>query len=197
MKRTFFFCSVLLGAALGAVGQNNSPRTLIGNDPEEITGFGSVLFSFASLDGDLSTLTGGGGAVLFDNTFFIGGYGLGMTGNKEFEIENDTYSSSFGHGGFWLGYIIRPSDLLHLGIDTKLGWGGITTKSDALNGGEVDDDVFVFNPQLFGEVNIAYWFKLNAGVGFQKTVGVDDDFFDASDFDSPTFNISLVFGWFN
>lgn len=177
--------------------QNSKPKTLIGNDPEDISGFGSVLFSFTSIDGELSTLTGGGGAVLFDNTFFIGGYGLGLTGNKEFQLNGDAYSSSFGHGGFWLGYNIKPSNLLHFGVDTKLGWGNITTKSDALSNGEVKDDVFVFSPQFFGEANIAYWFKVNAGVGFQKTIGVDKDYFDASDFDGPTFNISLLFGWFN
>jgi len=195
MKRTIYF--VLIIGSIHAFAQNERPKTLIGNDPEEISGFGGVLFSFTTIDGDLSTLTGGGGAVLFDNSFFIGGYGLGLTGNKEFEIENDNYSTSYGHGGFWMGYIIKPTNLLHLGVDTKLGWGEITTKSTALVDGKDRDDVFVFNPQLFGEANISYWFKVNAGIGYQKTIGVDNDFFDGSDFDGPTFNISLLFGWFN
>ncbi len=176
--------------------QDSRPKTLIGNDPEEISGFGGVLFSFTTIDGDLSTLTGGGGAVLFDNSFFVGGYGVGLTGNNVKEIGGNEYSTSFGHGGFWLGYNIRPSDLVHFGIDTKLGWGSITTKSAALIGDE-EDDVFVFNPSGFIEANISYWFKINAGVGFQKTVGIDSDFYGASDFDGPSFNISLLFGWFN
>ncbi|GAB4233278.1 MAG: hypothetical protein Tsb0034_06440 [Ekhidna sp.] len=179
------------------MAQDSKPKTLIGGNPEDISGFGAVLFSFTSIDGELSTLTGGGGAVLFDNTFFIGGYGLGMTGNKEFRIGTDNYSSSYGHGGFWLGYNIQPSNLLHLGVDTKLGWGNITTKSNAIADGRVEDDVFVFSPSVYGEANIAYWFKVNAGLGFQKTIGVDDDYFDTSDFDGPTFSISLLFGWFN
>lgn len=195
MKRTILLLSMLV--SISAFAQDTRPKTLIGNDPEEISGFGGVLFSFTTIDGELSTMTGGGGAVLFDNTFYIGGYGLGLTGNKEVQIAGDTYSSSFGHGGFWMGYNIKPSNLLHLGIDTKLGWGNITTKSNALVDGEVKDDVFVFSPQVFGEANIAYWFKVNAGVGFQKTIGVDSDYFDASDFDGPTFSISLLFGWFN
>ena len=117
-------------------------------------------------------------------------------GNKDFQITGENYSSSFGHGGFWLGYSIKPSNLLHLGIDTKLGWGNITTKSNALAEGEIKDDVFVFSPQVFGEANISYWFKVNAGVGFQKVIGVDN-YFESSDFDSPSFSISLLFGWFN
>ncbi|MFK7954021.1 MAG: hypothetical protein AB8B73_14330, partial [Ekhidna sp.] len=75
MKLTFFILSIALSAF--AYSQNDRPKTLIGNDPENISGFGSVLFSFTSIDGELATLTGGGGAVIFDNTFFVGGYGLG------------------------------------------------------------------------------------------------------------------------
>ena len=195
MKRTLTI--LLLMATIMAHAQKEKPKTLIGNDPEDISGFGGVIFSFMPIDGGLSTLTGGGGAVLFDNTFFIGGYGLGLAGNKEFDLNGTEYSTSFGHGGFWMGYNIKPDDLLHLGVETRLGWGNITTKSTATNEAVNEDDVFVFNPQFFGEVNVAYWFKVNAGVGYQKTIGVDNDFFDATDFDGPTFGISLLFGWFN
>lgn len=196
MKRTLLIALIAV-AFLSVNAQDSRPKTLIGNDPEEISGFGGVLFSFTTIDGSLSTLTGGGGAVLFDNIFYVGGYGLGLTGNKEQTIEGENYSTSYGHGGFWLGYNIRPDDMIHFGVDTKLGWGSITTKSNALVDGEETDDVFVFNPSGFVEANISYWFKINAGVGFQKTIGVDSDYFKSSDFDGPSFNISLLFGWFN
>lgn len=195
MKRTLLILTTLL--SLTAIAQNERPKTLIGNDPEDISGFGGVLFSFMPIDGNLSTLTGGGGAILFDNTFFIGGYGLGLTGNHEFNDGGTDLTSSFGHGGFWIGYVIKPDDLLHFGVDTKLGWGGVTTKSRVTNQTVAEDDVFVFNPQFFGEANIAYWFKINASIGFQKTIGVDNIYFDGGDFDGPTFGISLLFGWFN
>ena len=195
MKRTLLLLSLIL-TFYSLMGQDSRPKTLIGNDPEEISGFGSVLFSFTSIDGSLSTLSGGGGAVLFDNTFFLGGYGLGLTGNSEQIIDGENYSSSYRHGGFWLGYIIRPEDLIHFGVDSKLGWGSIKTKSSSLPENVVDD-VFVFSPSGFVEANISYWFKVNAGVGFQKTIGVENDFFKASDFDGPVFNLSLHFGWFN
>lgn len=188
---------VLIGISFSVIGQNNKPKTLIGNDPEDISGFGGVLFSITTINGDLSTMTGGGGAVLFDNAFYVGGYGLGLTGNDVLEIDGVDYSTSFGHGGIWLGYNIRPSDLIHFGVDTKLGWGSITTKSVALTDGDDEDNAFIFSPSGFVEANISYWFKVNAGVGFQKTIGVDSDFYGASDFDGPTFNISLLFGWFN
>ena len=173
---------------------SQSPKTLIGNDPEEISGFGATLFSFTPIDGQLATLTGGGGAVLFDNTFFIGGYGLGMAGDRKIDIEGVEHKAHYGHGGFWLGYIFRPVEVLHLGVETKLGWGEIKYRTSGLD--PENDKVFVFSPQMTGEVNLSYWLKMNAGVGFQKTVGVDNFFFSKSDFDGPTFSIALLFGWF-
>ncbi|MEQ9402248.1 MAG: hypothetical protein RIM99_01575 [Cyclobacteriaceae bacterium] len=192
MKRTLTL--ILIATSLGVFAQRKTPKTLIDTDPEEISGFGASLFSFMPIDGELSTLTGGGGAVIFDNTFFIGGYGLGMSGDRKINVEGTDYTANFGHGGFWLGYIMKPVEMLHLGVETKLGWGEIKYKSAGLD--PVNDKVFVFSPQLIGEVNLAYWFKMNAGVGLQKTIGVDEFYFDKSDFDGPTFSISLLFGWF-
>ncbi len=193
MKGTFII--LMLGTTLVLHAQRNSPKTLIDTDPEDISGFGAALFSFTPIDGQLATLTGGGGAVIFDNTFFIGGYGLGMSGDRMVTVEGQDYSAHYGHGGFWLGYIIDPVELLHLGVETKLGWGQIRYSSDGID--PPNDKVFVFSPQLFGEVNLAYWFKLNAGLGYQKTVGVDSFAFGKTDFDGPSFSISLIFGWFN
>ena len=193
MQKLIF--TLLMGTSLFAFSQR--PKTLIGNDPENISGFGGVIFSFMPIDGKLSTLTGGGGAVLFDNTFFIGGYGLGLTGNNDVTFEGEDFTSSFGHGGIWLGYNIKPDNLIHMGVETKLGWGEVSTKSIASNQTVNTDDVFIFNPQFYGEANIAYWFKVNASVGYQKTIGVDSQFYDSTDFDGPTFGISLLFGWFN
>lgn len=189
--------TLCIASTFSVSAQNSRPKTLIGNDPEDISGFGGVIFSFMPIDGDLSTLTGGGGAVLFDNTFFVGGYGLGLNGNHEVTIEGEDFTSSFGHGGFWLGYNIKPDNLIHMGVETRLGWGEVSTKSRASNSTVNKDDVFVFNPQFFGEANIAYWFKVNASIGYQKTIGVDSRYYDPTDFDGPTFGISLLFGWFN
>lgn len=188
---------MLIGGVVISKAQDKRPKTLIGNDPEEISGFGSALFSFTTIDGSLSPMTGGGGAVLFDNSFYIGGYGLGLTGNIEHNIGGEVHSSSYGHGGFWLGYNIQPDELVHFGIDTKLGWGSITTKSNSIIEDRITDDVFVFSPSGFIEANISSWFKVNGSLGLQKTIGVDKTYFKSSDFDGPTFGITLLFGWFN
>jgi hypothetical protein len=195
MKRTFTL--LLFLATAFTYAQNDRPKTLIGNDPEDISGFGGVLFSFTPIDGELATLTGGGGAILFDNTFFVGGYGLGMTGNRKITVAGENYTTSFDHGGFWLGYVIKPNDLVHFGVDAKLGWGEILSRPSGLGISENVDNVFVFYPQANVEANIAYWFKVNAGLGFQKTIGVDDFHYKSSDFDGVAFSMSLLFGWFN
>ena len=95
MKQTFTF----LFLALVLMAHSQSPKTLIDTDPERISGFGSALFSFMPIDGKLAVLTGGGGAVIFDNTFFVGGYGLGMSGSRDISVDNIDYNTHFGHGG--------------------------------------------------------------------------------------------------
>ena len=179
---------------LGVLAANaqNTPKTLIDTDPDDISGFGAALFSFTNIDGELATLSGGGGAVIFDNTFFIGAYGLGMSGNRRITVNGEELNAHYGHGGFWLGYNINPVELFHLGVETKLGWGKIKYASRP----ELNDKVFVFSPKLTGEVNLSYWMKMNAGIGYQKTIGVDEFHFSQTDFDGPTFSISLLFGWF-
>lgn len=196
MKRTLVF--ILILNSFASVSQSTKPKTLITTDPEQISGFGALLFSFTPIDGQLATLTGGGGAAIFDNTFFIGGYGLGMSGDREVTVEGIDYRVDYGHGGIWLGYIMKPVELFHLGVESKFGWGRVRYRSvNGVDPQPADDQVFVFYPQLTGEVNLAYWFKLNAGVGYQKTVGIDNFAFTNTDFDGPAFSVSLIFGWFN
>ena len=193
MKRTLL--SIFLASfVILANAQRNSPKTLIDTDPDEISGFGASLFSFTPIDGQLATLSGGGGAVIFDNTFFLGAYGLGMSGDRKVTVEGQDYNMHYGHGGFWLGYIIDPVELFHLGLETKLGWGQIKYRTSGID--PANDKVFVFTPKLTGEINLAYWFKMNAGIGYQKTIGVDNFAFSKADFDGPSFSISLLFGWF-
>jgi hypothetical protein len=104
----------------------------------------------------------------------------------------------YGHGGFLLGYIIKPNDLIHFGISSKLGWGEIEfyEQLPGDNNFRSDDNVFVVHPQVEAEVNFTRWFKVNVGVGYSKAIGVDNVFYDSGDFDGTAIGVSLLFGWF-
>ncbi len=172
------------------------PDVLIGNDYESISGFGGVFISLSSLGGDFVSYTGGGGAVLLDNAFYFGGYGMGLNDDKRVVVEGAEYDVDFGHGGFLLGYNIKPERLVHLSISTKIGWGTLDYNAFDPNVDGFEDQVFLIYPQLEAEFNMTHWFKVNVGAGYQQVVGVDDFFYDESDVSSPAFGIAFLFGWF-
>lgn len=190
-----------------------------------VSGFGSYFIGFSSLYGDVAVYNGGGGAVLLNQSVYFGGYGLGLStrhGVESITLEDydghyetyDDLNTKFGHGGFWIGYLHKSYKPVHFGASTKIGWGSIALENDYVdpNFNEysyyqiVTDNVFVINPQVEVELNLLRWFKINASAGWQFVTGVDKtytneagesvQFFKASDFNKPMFNLAFMFGGF-
>lgn len=208
----------------GVIAQeNDEPRYLLtGRDGKvHVSGFGAPIVGFSSVEGNFAVYNGGGGAVLLNQTFYAGVYGMGLStehSRDEFTLLNSqnqkiTYTdlhTNFGHGGFWLGYIHKPERAVHFAASTKLGWGSIALTEQEYGVDKYDnvvtDNVFVVNPQLEVEMNLLRWFKMNIGAGYQFVTGVDKTykdisgnrvrFFDAADFSQPQLTVSLLFGGF-
>ena len=172
-----------------------TPKTLAGNTNLWISGFGGPLVEFSSLVGNSAVGAGGGGAALFGNRFFIGGYGVGMTVSNVSLPGFTNASVSFGHGGLWTGFIIKPVSLVHGGISSKFGWGEISV-FETLAPGQAFDQVFVVQPQAEVELNVTHWFKFNVGLGYRWVSGIDNTAIAASDIDSMTGTLTFIFGWF-
>ena len=102
--------------------------------------------------------------------------------NYHYDYGNINYSEqiSFGHGGFWLGYIHHSQAPIHAGISTKLGWGSIdlnSTNKKYFDQREYRDNVFVAIPQIEAEFNFFKWMKLNVGVGYRFVAGIDKNYY--------------------
>jgi hypothetical protein len=169
-------------------------RTLFQNDsPVRISGFGGPNVEFSSFGkDDLAVSVGGGGALLVNNRFFIGGYGQGMATYhymKDFRTYDPVnkkwtdYSEkrvNFGHGGFLIGGIFRPEDAVHYGISSKIGWGEISLIEDEYREERYQpyftDQVFVLTPQIEIEANLARWLKVNVGVGYRIVTGINRNY---------------------
>lgn len=223
--KSFIFTSLLL---LGALSQSVNAQDvekrefLFGGDkPLRISGFGAPIIEFSSVAGDFSVSTGGGGAVLFNQCFFIGGYGLGTVNTgpenftlqiREFDLDIHTYTNlrrMFGHGGLWLGYIHNSHKAIHMAVSTKIGGGAVGYYDFDFNNWNTDlgwDAVFVFTPQVEIEMNLLKWFKVNVGVGYRLVSGINEtytnadgeeqSYFRSTDFSSPQASVSLMFGGF-
>ena len=200
MKRIFFLVIIPLYTSQLMAQINEEPQVLLGSGFESISGFGGFIMEFSSIDGKTSVSTGGGGAVLFNQVFYFGGYGLGHISEYGYLNPSDTMVNAdlgLGHGGFWIGIISKPKKLIHFDFSTKLGWGSIslyereTTFRTILN-----DKIFAVTPQIETEINIAHWFRLNGGLGYRFVTGVNNPEFEPMDFNSPEFSLSFLFGWY-
>jgi hypothetical protein len=198
MKHFLPLLTAILLCSSSLIAQQDAPQTLVGNGVESVSGFGGLILQFSSIDGDAAVFTGGGGAVLFNRQFYFGGYGLGLSSDVKVDIEGASYDLDYGHGGFYMGYIFAPEKLTHWAFSTKLGWGQANLRNiSQFVGPNYSDNTFSITPMIEGELNITNWFKINAGIGYQYTVGVDKDLFDNSAFNSPSVGLSFLFGWFN
>jgi len=163
-----------------------------------VSGFAGVLNEFSTFDKDFAFSMGGGAALLIDQKFFFGAYGLGLT-TRHIEdytwyddylkknIDKYDLYTRFGHGGFWLGYIHKAEKAIHWGANLKLGWGSysITDKrypdeTYKWENYEIDN-VFVVTPQVDLDMNLLKWMRLNVGVGYRWVSGVNKTY----KFDDP------------
>jgi len=232
-RKDFLFTLLTAGMIISTLstkvlGQDDyAPKYLLQNKLGEVhvSGFGSYIIGFSDVDGSFAVYNGGGGAVLLNQTFYFGGYGMGLsTSHKHDPVsilgrDNQVYDyddlyTTFGHGGFWLGYLHNSYKPVHWGVSTKLGWGSVDLNRRQSYPDSPDftydyfssDNVFVVNPQFEVEMNMLKWFKINASAGYQFVTGVnqtytapdgtDRKFFTSSDFSSPMVNLSFVFGGF-
>ncbi|MEA3480150.1 MAG: hypothetical protein U9R60_18345 [Bacteroidota bacterium] len=192
----------------------------------KVSGFGGIPVEFSSVMNNFAVSVGGGGAVIFNQAFYIGGYGMGLSTDHRMTLErysttleeNISYNNrrvNFGHGGFWIGYLHQSYKTIHFNVSAKLGWGEVslfeTTTYRGYDEHFAGDNCFVFIPQIEAELNLLKWFKINFGLGYRIVSGlnrtylylpegaidpIEKQYYDNKDFNSVTGTVTLVFGWF-
>ena len=225
MKKLIALFTIAFVANL-ANAQEEDYRTIFGNsdNPSSVSGFGAVALDFGSINGDFALMMGGDGAVLFNRSFYVGGYGRGLVTQLTYEYSKfgslgfREYSeqAAFGHGGLLVGYVFNPTKPFHFGISGKFGMGGIGLY-DRNNYNYYDKGtdyislapVYVLTPQADFEMNLTNWFKFRASAGYQWVSSeslnyltqedgniIEKELLNSSDFSTPTFSLGFVFGWF-
>lgn len=214
---TFILIAFFAISSLNAQDQGEM-RYLFGNKDFQISGFGAPIIEFSSYDGNFAVYNGGGGAAIFDNKFFIGGYGMGMSTQPNFpnaysesgNLNSDQLKVSFGHGGLWLGYNFLPTNPIHFVVSLKAGGGVasvIDTEFDFQDYEQYIDYVGVIKPQVDVEMNLLRWFKIGFGAGYRYVAGVGNStyfnedgeevrYFDKDEFNAPYASITFLFGGF-
>ncbi len=208
---------------LNAQEESEMKYIFTGEKKIKVSGFIGPIMEFSAIQNDFAFFMGGQGALIFNQKFYFGGYGEGLTTRHYSDYwiydkyTGDFYSTdgyiSFGHGGFLLGYIHKSNKPIHFGISSRIGWGAINTfpiKEIEPYYYEYDDShkdhVFVAIPQIEVEFNFTKWFKVNAGIGYRIVAGIDKEIifddknskmiYDKKDFNKPQGTITLCFGFF-
>lgn len=178
-----------------------------GKEKIEVSGFAAPIMGFSAIGDEFAFFMGGGGAVLLNQTFYIGAFGEGLTTSHFMETVGNPGKITFGYGGFWLGYIHQSRKPVHFGVSTRLGWGsinfnehdyGINYQPDEL----YLDNVFILVPQVEAEFNFFKWMKLNVGLGYRVVAGINkklghpEPIYDKKDFNKPQATLTLCFGYF-
>jgi len=211
----FSLIIMLLVFALNARSQNE-PKYLFEKSKLSVSAFGAPYAEFSMLNDQFAFTGGGGAALIFNNSFFIGGYGAGLVTHHYRSgldsvvlIKNPRIS--FRHGGLWLGYAFKANSLVHAAISAKVGWGNISLYDSGTDpdyeGNKAQDRVMVITPQVEIELNITSWLKLNVGAGYRIVAGIDKayrfkdsqteiKYYNSKDFNSPVGTISLLIGGF-
>ncbi len=174
---------------------------LIGSDLK-VGGFGGPFVEIGTLANKFAVMTGGGGAVLFNRSFFIGGFGQGLSNdifyNIPFEGRRERMKLEVGMGGIWTGYSVPASKVVHFIGQAKLGFGAaqlVPDNLDIVTGDNYAQENFVaLCPQAGMEVNLAPWFRLSIEAGYRYFGGVD---LPSVDNLSGVYGaLTLRFGWF-
>jgi hypothetical protein len=218
---------VLLTASTALFSQEK-PQTeyLLDMKKVKISGFGNTFSELSMVDGNAAYSSGGGGAFLFNYKYFFGIYSHDLvSGHRREDIYPATHNPSinpmapsfvhnrirFNHGGLWFGYIHNPHKLFHWGGSIKTGLGSIGLFDRDIDFRDFDDHhrdwVGVVTPEIDVEVNVARWFKINAGIGYRMVYAVNNStytnslgesvrLFKSSEFSSPTATIKFMFGSF-
>jgi len=201
--RYLMFVIMLFAFAANLAAQEE--ETLFKGDFEK-GGFGGPVVKFTSIKNQGAIMVGGRGGWIINHSLALGGGGYGVVTEVDapagvLPLEGPL-DIEFGYIGFEVEYIIHPKSLLHFSIYTLAGGGatnfvkdvGPVTESNE-QAGETDF-LFVLEPAVNAELNITTWFRLNAGVSYRLTSGVNQVGLDESDFSGMTATLTFKFGKF-
>lgn len=168
-------------------------------DPDskpEAGGFGSIMTSFRSLDGNLAIYSGGGGGFIV-NDFRIGVFFNGLTNSfSKQDTSSTSYKLGCSYGGLWLGYPILKDKPFHMVADLKISYGN--TRLINTNWEQISNGSFLGIAPSFGvEYEISEVFLISGGVEYHYSYfPTAPTYYTASSFSSPGIYLSIKLGTF-
>ena len=172
-------------------------------------GYGAPVVSVGKLNGEITVFTGGQGALVLNHNFIIGGAGYGLVNRINISESGTPEDSSrylnMGYGGIQLGYIIAPSQLVHIKVTSLFGIGAMGShgKVDFWDEDHNEDDFdvysdvfFVLQPTISLELNVAKFCRLDIGATYRYSSEFEFESLKTGDLDGLELKMALNFGLF-
>ena len=172
-------------------------------------GYGAISFGYSKIDNSDAFVGGVRGGFIFDHKFAIGLAGYGFINNLDdhhyHDPIKDDYYLAGGYGGLLLEPIIAGKSPVHVSVPVILGIGGVS-QIDGYWDWDWDDEghyheigsdlIFVFEPGIDLEFNLARHFRLAASASYRLTSDIELYATDADALRGFQFGLTFKFGKF-
>jgi hypothetical protein len=177
---------ILVGAASVMQAQDSTKFRIAG-------GFGGPMVNVASITSKPALSIGGGGAMVFSNGLFVGGFGMGTSDLVTVKSTIADYKLQSEYGGLWLGYSKRVHKRYRMSASLKSGFGAVKL----VNSGQKQlfyDDIFVLTPEISVSRRLNSYSAFELGVFYNAFTGVNFQNYRNEDFSSVGISLMLKFG---
>jgi hypothetical protein len=169
-----------------------------------LSGFLGPTLEVGSAGGHTNTLIGGGGGLLINKAFFLGGYGMAMVTNNYRPVPelNDSLASlTFGHGGIWVGSAFWPKSVIHPILSLRAGWGGVSWRRQENDYwpnsfSNTSSGVFVMTPSLGIQINVMRYLRACIEFSRRYVSGLNLSHLNSNNLNGTSFSFSLFVGGF-
>lgn len=142
---------------------NADQQTLLQGVIQESGWYGGPVLKVGGISNSPAVFLGYRGGWVINRTLSLGGGGYGLVSDLYFSGNK----LKMGYGGLELEYKINPDALVHFTIHSLLGFGGLELV------GVGQESFFTFEPGAGVELNVARFFKVNAGVSYRLVSGAN------------------------
>jgi hypothetical protein len=176
-------------AAPSGAGEDAAEKTsTLFDTPLSLGGYAGVGFRYSRLFGRDGFVAGAEMALLLSHRLAIGVSGYGGDSDPGDAL-------SFGYGGVVVRYHFPlQSSPFYLSLGALTAAGAVGDGVEAAEGGDDDDAVFVFEPQVSGHLNVTRWLRVGVDVGYRLVSGSER--YPARDLRSPIAGFHAQLGWF-
>jgi len=207
------FVVVAVFVSITSQAQDEEYKTIFGNDERiKVSGFGGIIteLSISPTSDKIGTFysVGGEGAVLFNQKFYVGLFGMSSVAPLDIRKPSanlNTDELMFVQTGVSVGYKFQPFRAIHVSMGLRTGYGHIQ-EFNRNSVGSWDDDynytryasTFVATPHVSIEANFFPWMKVSLGAGYRQTFGNENrlEVSPSKDLSQPILQTGVSFGWF-